>query len=656
VKSLMKLWQLTADDLAVRCRTSTIRDNKTVAERVENEGISFFTITLPAFCSDFERSLAEGRVDHDAFCGFRRTQGLPRFLGGFLDLIFDRCTGLLVQEPCIEAIFAVRQLTKMYNKVLLECSSERTEAALYKYLDCEQEIRSADEIWANGNTQSRYGYFYSQPNIATKLDSKSFDELARIAQIVMGRALSQTNTMVYYGDVYPKHGRGATADYIRGNAKYVVNKWYSRLEEVFPMREFIIPNQEHFSSELEFVALLEPEAEIPVKVTTVPKTLKTPRIIAEEPTHMMYMQQAIWLCLSKNLVEDRLSSKFISFKKQELNQQMCLKGSLTGELATLDLSEASDRVSNELVKRVFAKWPALLQGLQATRSTQALVPLRNGHKIISLAKYASMGSALTFPIEMVVFLAIIFLGIEDGLKRPITKKDVKSFKGKVRVYGDDLIIPVEYVPFVISRLEAFGFKVNASKSFWTGSFRESCGKEYYAGTDVSIVRVRTLLPTSRHDVDEIISTVSLRNQLYMAGLWGPVRWLDELLGRLIPFPIVDVKSSVLGRHSVIHEYQVDAYCPEQHHPLVKGAVVRSVIPKSPLDGYAALLKCFLKARQDCSSYDEDFDRDNAREVSQINLGDSKCIFGHMPMLDKEHLGRQGRPLHVGINVGWVKPF
>jgi len=225
-----------------------------------------------------------------------------------------------------------------------------------------------------------------------------------------------------------------------------------------------------------------------------------------------------------------------------------------------------------------------------------------------------MGSALTFPVEAMVFSTIVFIGIEKVLNRRLTQKDVKSFLGRVRIYGDDIIVPVDFAESVISTLMSFGLKVNTDKSFWTGKFRESCGKEYYAGHDVSVVRVRQILPAGRKDALEIISTVSLRNLMYYRGMWGVARGLDRLLEGIIPFPAVGPESPVLGKHSFLG-YDTERMCPHLHRPLVKGLVVRSTLPESPLNGHAALMKFFLKR-------------------------------GELPFVDRNHLERSGRPLAV----------
>jgi len=358
-----------------------------------------------------------------------------------------------------------------------------------------------------------------------------------------------------------------------------------------------------------------------VRVITVPKTLKTPRIIAIEPTAMQYAQQGLMEMLYDGVNRIDTLHTMIGFSDQTPNQRLARKGSSHGGLATLDLSEASDRVSNQLVRELLSNHPHLHRAVDACRSRKADVP---GHGVIRLAKFASMGSALTFPLEAMVFLTTIFMGIERGLNTPLTREIISSFSGEVRVYGDDIVIPVEFVTHVIGSLEALGFRVNSSKSFWTGKFRESCGKEYYDGEDVSIVRVRHVFPSSREQTTELEGIVSLHNLLFGAGFWATCRWLLPQIERLIPFPAVASTSSVLGRHSFLG-YEYSRMHPTLHYPLVKGVVIKDTPKRSELEGSGALMKTFLKQSD-------------------------------LPFADKNHLLFAGRPIARTTSFGWFRPF
>ncbi len=594
----MLFLQQLLEELGEWCGTSTQADLKTISLRVEHEGLSFLTIVLPTFAKDLQKGLDQGYVDRNLFKGFLWKGGLPRFLRGFLGLVFDRTSGRLVDDPSIVAIYAARQITMVFGKMKTMCSQERIDSAIKGYIDVERECREHDARIAMG------GPYRGR-----------LEQFQRVSSLLFREVFTEVDRRVYYGEITPRVSSGNTAERIYGNRKYDQTEWTDRLEEVFPSREFLSSSWREFRT-LTDLHYLEPVAERPTRVTTVAKTMKTPRIIAMEPLAMQYAQQGILEAMKEAIEECDISSWLISDKSQIPNQELALKGSLNGDLATLDLSEASDRVSNQHVRALLHRWPHFAKAVDACRSRKADVP---GHGVIRLAKFASMGSALCFPFESMVFATIVLMGIENGLNRHLSRRDVMSLRGKVRVYGDDLIVPVEYVHLVILELEAFGLKVNKDKSYWTGMFRESCGKDYYRGTDITSIRVRRLFPTERGHVEEIQSIVSLRNQLFKKGLHKTVAWLDTKIERLIPFPYVSETSPALGRLGY-DGYETHRTDPFLQRPLVRGAAVKVTTPLSELSGSGALLKFFLKR-------------------------------GNLP-LERDHLKRAGRAEFVHIKIGW----
>lgn len=601
MKSLNKFWRVLADELASGCRNSTNIDRckTTVNERFEHEGLSFFTITLPAFAKDFERSLAAGQVDpHLSFHSWKFRGGLPAFLGGFLDQVFDRRSGDLLDVPDAFSIQAIRQLTLVFGKIELRCTPEREGRALRQYVEIDEEVGEWVQSYIGSDIQS---------------------EFLRAALLIAGDVFAKLDEDVYYDRVIPKHGPGVTADRLTGNGKFYQIEWPQRLETVFPYGEYCIPSWRHYYR-LDDVQFLTRERERPVKVILVPKTQKTPRIIAVEPTGMQYVQQGLMASVVAAIEADDILGAVIGFRDQSPNQQLALKGSRDGSLATLDLSEASDRVSFQHVLDLLHYFPFAREGVMACRSERARVPAHFYHpsQVVVLNKFASMGSALTFPMEALVFTVVIALAIAKQNRRELgqatrwTRDYFARCLTGVRVFGDDIVVPNHYATSVIHELEAFGFKVNMGKSFWTGKFRESCGKEYYAGTDVSIVRMRQFFPSSHRDVLQIVSTVSFRNQLWLAGLFETSKWLDRRIEKVLPsYPFVGPRSDVLGRLS-FDQRDVDCRDKDTQAPLVKGFVVKSTPPESLIHEEFALLKYFLKK-------------------------------GDKPFEDVKHLVRSGRP-------------
>lgn len=595
MKSLMLLWNEVAQEMGAWCHTSTVRDYETVTNRVTHEGISFLTISLPQFCKDFEKGLEQGFVDSNLFSGFKRSGGLPRFLSGFLRRVFSD-GGLLLQDPCVDSIQAVRQLTLMFGKIEIACSPARELAAYTRFLECEQDVRISDKL----------------------LPQDMLERFKRMGGILLGQLFSQLDLAVYEGRLVPRHGPGATADRLLANQKYSQTEWTQRLEDLFPSAEYLFPSHGNWR-EAQRVDILEPGAERPVRVITVPKTLKTPRIIAIEPTAMQYMQQALLELIVKGVEGDELLYSFLGFDDQISNQDMAQRGSLSGALSTLDLSDASDRVSNQHVRALTSRHPWLARAVDATRSRKADVL----GKTIRLAKFASMGSALCFPFEAFTFLTCCFLGIEDALNRRLSRRDLTDYVGRVRVFGDDIIVPTNTVLSVVRVLETFGFRINRHKSFWNGKFRESCGMEFYNGHEVTTVRVRRPLPTRRTDSQELISAVALRNNFFSHGMWRTARYLDDLLDSFLKLPAVSPTSPSLGRHSFLG-YDTERMDVKLHSPLVRGYAVVPRLPVSKLSGLGALLKFFLKR------------------------GDEPHSDGH--------LERSGRPYAVDIKRRWIRPF
>jgi hypothetical protein len=701
MKRLTSLWRELALECASWCGTSAELDIRTVELRVKSEGDSFLTISLPRFGKAVFTAIDAGYLDYASFAGFQRRGGLPVFLRGFLSQIFDP-SGVMLEEPSIESIRSVRQLTLAFGKIQRLCSNARIADAMQKFVEIEQELEAFDpssleesifpaflqastllwgdvfshvensllgthhlaQQWVSSNdTEESHKHARKGTPAKSRLESVTdpMDVILGlpgkgvVQSVFTGRSTTRFQELEELGDckivdptsfytLIPRHGPGATADRLRGNAKFTIGEWPLRLENVFPYGDYALP-QLADENELDCVKFLEPGAEVAVQVTPVPKTDEAPRIIAVEPTAMQYMQQALCYQVVNRLEhsfefqpplggkEFDLGKFFIGFADQEANRFLAREGSLNGGLATLDLSEASDRVLNSHVLLLLSRFPRLSEAVQATRSTHADV---QGHGVIPLAKFASMGSALCFPIEAMVFVTIIFTAIAAQRRSPVNRKLLLELRGKVRVYGDDIIVPVEYVHCVTQYLEAFGLRVNYGKSFWNGKFRESCGGDYYDGEWVTPVRLRHDLPQSLHDVEGVVGLASFRNLLYWEGYWNTARAIDDYLSVLLKgrWKVVDRTAAGLGRESIFPyrwEYlsptskNADGSSTRLYEPRIAGATVWRKIPESPTSGSGALLKFLIKR-------------------------------GILPSQDEKHLERQGRPVESRIKLQGIRPY
>jgi len=230
---------------------------------------------------------------------------------------------------------------------------------------------------------------------------------------------------------------------------------------------------------------------------TVPKNSDIDRVAAKEPDRNMFLQKAFG-----NQIRTCLKRVGIDLNNQKNNQELARLGSITGSLMTVDLSSASDSVTYELVKRVLpSDW---FYYLDLVRSKTTLVD----NNVHVNEMFSSMGNGFTFELESMIFLAITqavayFRGV----------------RGQISVYGDDIIAPSELNLDLTSALAFCGFRINESKSFWTGPFRESCGRHWYGGRDVSPFFIRAPFRT----ISDLILTL---NQL--------VEWSSRVISVVDP--------------------------------------------------------------------------------------------------------------------------
>jgi len=213
----------------------------------------------------------------------------------------------------------------------------------------------------------------------------------------------------------------------------------------------------------------------PARVAIVPKNSKTGRTIVVEPNLNKLAQNALG-----RAIRQRLLLSGLDLRRQKPNQDLACEGSINGNVVTLDITQASDCLARQCVwNLVRYDWACLLD---QCRSPVVHSPLddyktTNGDKIphyLLLEKFSSMGNGFTFELESLIFYSAALCVTEHlGLK-----------SDKVRVYGDDIIIPKGAESLMIEVLSYLGFDINQKKSFWKGDFRESCGADFINGFDI----------------------------------------------------------------------------------------------------------------------------------------------------------------------------
>jgi len=206
---------------------------------------------------------------------------------------------------------------------------------------------------------------------------------------------------------------------------------------------------------------LPPHEIVGGRVAFVAKSAKTDRTISVEPA----LNQVVQLGIGAYMAQ-RLRKQGVDIEDQTRNQRAALEGSITGALATLDLSSASDTIATGLCESLLPlDWWSFLRSVRTGTSSSP-------DGVIRLEKFSSMGNGFTFPLETLIFYALALGSCADEDHQ------------KVSVYGDDIVIPSYAYPLLSKVLTCCGFLLNGKKSFADGPFRESCGKDYLRGIDI----------------------------------------------------------------------------------------------------------------------------------------------------------------------------
>lgn len=258
-----------------------------------------------------------------------------------------------------------------------------------------------------------------------------------------------------------RHGPGCTADAgkVMGDKQYLITipRWRAQLLRT--------TDGESFWSGGDVV-------DVPSSFQSVPKQLGKNRYICMEPAGIQYVQQGLFRALYR-FTRDTPLKGFFCLEDQERNRSLC---SLAHEydLATIDLSNASDDVRYDVWKQVFQGTP-LWRYIVGCRSRS----LEYNGDVIHPTYVAPMGSAVCFIFETICFCLIVELAF-----RTVRRQKCRGYADHVSVYGDDIICPADVAEEVVSLLTQLGFSVNRSKTFLNGPYKESCGVEYYKGSPI----------------------------------------------------------------------------------------------------------------------------------------------------------------------------
>lgn len=500
-----------------------LRDVNYVTQRLNSEGLSFLTVQLPALGDWFDRWI-RGEAGLERVVGFTPYDGLyPCFLrpfwvclqplrGCFLNPDDDGS----IEPDMYKLVRLLRTILHGLKKLNVPSTDEQIADKLESFLSIERELRC-------------------YPIVPSPV-------LWR-AQLLLDDYMDGYNPSRC---LHPRHGPGAVSGGERGNQKWNFSTLYASLHAEYPYYDYHFGTRslvydkfarQAKSRPIQLAALAKQylrmkKSAYPVaRLLFVPKDSRGPRIISCEPKELMYVQQGVARDLMVYIESHPYTKGHVNFTEQSINANLALEASASRKWATIDLSDASDRVGCDLIRHLFRseivkKWFAL-------RSTATQLP--NGFHL-PLRKFAPMGSALCFPVESLVFwsLAVACVWEHTG--------DLALALDSVYVYGDDIVVRDEYYRIVVGALESVHLKVNRSKSFHGDDpFRESCGIDALNGFDVTPLRIRNFPASRPSDGQAIAAWVKYaENSVYLAPRRSEqlLRSVEKLVGRIprVAFP------------------------------------------------------------------------------------------------------------------------
>lgn len=543
------------------------RDLETVRSRYHAEGEGFFTKVLPQLGKAADKALAQGvPLQTEAFARRPKSQ-LPRFLGGLFEVVFhtdgvqrelhsDAC-----REAAVRALKALRQLCFLYYKKEHEPTNEQTKRVLADFVATDRGL----------------------PDDFTHLNSHH--------SAVLHKARDLIHEVLCGADPksgIPRHGPGAVSTGERRDEKDQFKRIYTALTAEYPLDEWFFFNQSHVCDSYKELESWESHETGTAKVVLVPKDSRGPRLISCEPLEYQWIQQSQMSVLVQHLERHPYTRGKVNFTDQSVNQRLAALGSLRNEWDTLDLSEASDRVSVAMLKALFPdNW---VRALMASRSSATKLP---DGRVVTLKKFAPMGSAVCFPVEALCFwaLCVAVQCIQGHRSR-------KTVMNETFVYGDDIVVRCGNHAAIDQLFNSVGLKLNAKKCcVGTTFFRESCGFDAFHGQKVTPLRWRaTSVIVS---ASNLATTTAFSNAAWSEGWVRTARYLEERIrasGFYVPV-VPTLKPSCIA--FVRPEFRLGAYpwmrtkvrhCKRTFKPLVYGPMVRAQTVRSARSGWSKLLQ------------------------------------------------------------------
>lgn len=583
------------------------RDNIRLESLSSVMGDNLFLIVLPALDKLLLRAFNSGSLVTAGESLTRPINGrtkIPRFLGGLWSLVLTK-DGCLQQDIDPNDVLFLREILLVAKKFRIESAPDYRRKTIKEFYDVEGELPPSHPIWdgdGSGIFDADLGALRDrgrdqgvQEDLFERSgpdDHQLLDTVQRVADRIagtLGEFLPQ--------DYRFRHGPGAVSDlHAATEFKYSFPSWSRRLCHVFPADLFAVANTSILGDRYDRLEALFGSSEHHSRLIAVPKTATGPRLIAAEPTCHQWAQQCV-----RDFLTTRIKSSYlglsIDFGRQDLSGEDARVSSHVGDRATMDLKSASDRLSCWLLQRLFRKNYSVLAAFIACRTRYIHNELEPSQpQLHKLRKFASMGSALTFPVQSIVFLMICLAAGESLTPGKLSDVKLKKLARLVRIYGDDLIVPVAWMPRVRYILERLYLRVNLDKTFSKGNFRESCGVDAFDGANVAPARILEWYSESKPS--SILSTVEVANNFFKKGFFHAAEYIQSTVPSRVRkyIPVVHVESGAFGFVSFVGAAATSQLRWNRDLQRVenKAWCLTTTRPKTRREGFSNLLQYFTE--------------------------------------------------------------
>lgn len=463
--------------------TDYLRDKVELVTRLSHEGIGFATRTLPTLSESLLQHLSGRRA---AYSGFKltRAKDYPLFLKGLFFLAYD--------EDSFSHTLAIEWIYNFSNS-----------------------FKKLKGPFKQVELQSQLNDFVEVDQLLPDDHRNEFDELvidhARMFITDLFGPINEDENILLDG-IVPRPGPGATNKPVALNRRFEPSVVHSVVDDVLPYAEWFYSSYNHFCWEIPRLRALK-RSEPRSRFKFVEKQVGKARGICIEENEMQYFQQGVKHFLYQWIESHPLTKGKINFTDQSINAHLALHSSCTGDFATLDMKDASDRITRQLVAKLFSDVPFLADILDRLSTRAIDLPFEvNGLSTLMAKKFAPMGSGICFPIMSLVHYALIRSIIHLSM---LPDRMIQT----LHVYGDDIVVDVKCVQAIFDCLPRFGMKFNTNKSFYSGYFRESCGMHAYKGMNITPVYLK-YTTGSRFASNVKYSVIQSEYDLYKKGYYN----------------------------------------------------------------------------------------------------------------------------------------